>query len=517
MAIGNVGTYATVEGTPVDFGKMIAGNIDKYQEGQALQEKLKQERSAAKAKGISDEMGRLKEMKSYTSSGKHEYDDPVLSTLSQFKDGLYDLQQRVSTGEISSLYANQYAEKANQSIEIMNNGAKYIQEKSKWLQDNHDKLNTEFLDPDALSNFLKKTKSQVQPNGEVMFSYEDKDGKISSSNINEIVDKVYDIPRAVNLTENLTKFQASHKQDEIARIKGGMIVTPTEKNQHLKDSIATEAGAWISNRDTKAALWSQYESKLPEKDRVGPKKDNFSEEQTKKLYDYAVKTIDDSYNKEVKMTKLPSTGGGGDGSGTSGKSVFVPTTYPATNSFEGFGKHANGQGITVSDASDKKNQVILSTIPIGKGGSGGKISNGLVTDVMYDDNGKMIGNITYVDFKSTKLTKEQQALGASLMSKGYDLDDVAEELGVSSATLAESRKTLVQTLGESAKAKVLSKLGMSDGQLKSTLGYDPNKLKTSKSSTNKTKQVGPKVGTVSNGYTFTGGNPNDKNNWKQNK
>ena len=30
MAIGNVGTYATVEGAPVDFGKMIASNIDRY-------------------------------------------------------------------------------------------------------------------------------------------------------------------------------------------------------------------------------------------------------------------------------------------------------------------------------------------------------------------------------------------------------------------------------------------------------------------------------------------------------
>jgi len=342
MAIGNVGTYATVEGTPVDFGKMISSNIDKYQEGQALQEKLKQERAAAKAKSISEEMSRLKDIKTYTSSGKHEYDDPVLSTLSQFKDGLYNLQQGVSTGEVSSLYANQYAEKANQAIEIMNNGAKYIQEKSKWLQDNRDKLNTEFLDPDALGNFLKNTKSQVQPNGEVMFTYEGKDGKVSSSNINEIVDKVYDIPKTVDLAGSLAKFQASHKQDEIARIQGGMIVTPTEQNQHLKDSIADQAGAWISDRDTKATLWSQYEASLPEgAKKVGPKKDNFSEDQTKKLYDYANNIISDSYNKELKMTSLPKAGGDGSGSGKKGKTPpnmgfsgafnLRPSTLPLIN------------------------------------------------------------------------------------------------------------------------------------------------------------------------------------------
>lgn len=62
MAIGNVGTYATVEGGPVDFGKMIAGNIDKYQEGQALQEKLKQDKQIASEKLRAD---RLKDIKAF--------------------------------------------------------------------------------------------------------------------------------------------------------------------------------------------------------------------------------------------------------------------------------------------------------------------------------------------------------------------------------------------------------------------------------------------------------------------
>jgi len=484
MAIGKQGAYATVEGGVVDFGKITSEAIDKYQTQQALQQKLKQDKEAAKAKAVSDEVKSLRVMGKYTSSGMSEIDDPALLLTHQYANALGEIGAKVQTGEANSFDYNQMVSKGDQALEVMNQSAKYARERAAAYTKLADegKLNENFVKPDAIKNVMKDTVPVLNENGSITYNYKDSDGNvIKTENPKEIIDKVLGNPvLKVDLNDELKKVKGILEQDKIAAAGSNFVVTQTEQSKRFLSGASKSAIDLLSNRNTKAALWSDYESTLPENKRVGPKADKFSEEENKALYNYTNDKIIQMYPKEKSLANIPKSGGGN----VNNKTTFTPTTFDPSQSFEGYGKNANGLAITVSDALDKKNQVVLSTMPIGKGGARGKISNALVTDVMYDDRGRMIGNITYVDWKSTKLTKEQKEKGMTLMqTKGYDdINSIADELGVSSATLAESRKTLVQPLGESAKAKVLSKLGRSDAQLKKELGYSstakPTKTKT---------------------------------------
>lgn len=496
MAIGKQGAYATVEGGVVDFGKITTEAIDKYQTQQALQEKLKQEKAAAKAKAISDEVKNLKVMGKYTSSGMKEIDDPALLLVGQYANALGEIGAKVQTGEASSFEYNQWVSKADQATEVMNQSAKYARERAAAYTklSDENKLNPDFIKPDAIKNVMKDTVPVLNENGSITYNYKDADGNIfKTENPNEIIDKVFGNPvLKVELNTELKKVKDVLDQDKIAKPSGGFIVTQTEQSKRFLGGVSTSAANLLGDRNVKAELWSDYQKSLPENKRVGPKADGFSEKENQDLYNYTYNKILGYYPEEKSMTQLSKSGGGNDND----KTTFTPTTYDPSQSFGNYGKTANGLGISVSDASTKSKQVILSSIPIGKASDNkGTISNALVTDVMYDDKGRMVANMTYVDWKSTKLTKEQKQKGLTLMqTKGFDdLDAIADELGVSSATLAESRKTIVQPIGKAAQSKVLSKMGLTDAQLKAKVGYSgtvkPTATKT-KSTKTEAQQLG---------------------------
>lgn len=472
MAIGKQGAYATVEGGVVDFGKMTSGAIDKYQTQQALQQKLKQEREAAKDKGISDEVKNLKSLDKYSSSNNQNYDNVALAITNDLANGLSEEKNKVKTGESNSLKANQYAENANQVIATMNSTAKHIQDKASAYAKLADekKLNPDSINIDAQQNILKDIKYIKNPNGTIKYYHTDENGTQITDNPIEIVDKIYSPVFKVDLPVELKKIKDVLDQDKIAKPSGGFVVTQTEQSKRFLGGVSASAVNLLGDRSTKAELWSDYQRSLPGNKVVVFKADGFSEKENQELYNYTYNKVLGMYPEEKSMTQLSQSGGGNGNN----KTTFIPTTFDPSQSFGDYGKRANGLGISVSDASDKKNQVILSAIPNGKASDKkGIISNALVNDVVYDDRGMMVASMTYVDWKSTKLTKEQKQKGLTLMqTKGFDdLNAIADELGVSSATLAEQRKTLIQPLGKAAQAKVLSKLGRSDAQLKKELGY----------------------------------------------
>ena len=494
MAIGKQGAYATVEGGIVDFGKITTEAIDKYQTQQALQEKLKQEKAAAKAKTISDEVKNLKVMGKYTSSGMKEIDDPALLLTHQYANALGEIGAKVQTGESNSFDYNQMVSKADQALEVMNQSAKYARERASAYTklSDENKLNPDFIKPDAIKNVMKDTVPVLNENGSTTYNYKDADGNIfKTENPNEIIDKVFGNPvLKVELNTEMKKIKDVLDQDKIARAGANFVVTQTEQSKRFLGGVSTSAANLLGDRNIKAELWSDYQRSLPAEKRVGPKADGFSEKENQDLYEYTNNKIIQMYPEEKSLANIPKSGGGNNND----KTTFTPTTYDPSQSFGNYGKTANGLGISVSDASTKSKQVILSSIPIGKATDKlGTISNALVTDVMYDDKGRMVANMTYVDWKSTKLTKEQKEKGLTLMqTKGFDdLDAIADELGVSSATLAESRKTHVQPIGKAAQSKVLSKMGLTDAQLKAKVGYSGTVKPTSTKTTTKkeTKKV----------------------------
>ena len=486
MAIGKQGAYATVEGGVVDFGKITTEAIDKYQTQQALQQKLKQEKEAAKQKAIADDIKNLKSLDKYSPSNNQNYDNVALAITNDLANGLSEEKNKVKTGESDSLIANQYAENANQVIATMSSTAKHIQDKASAYAKLADekKLNPDSINIDAQQNILKDIKYIKNPNGTIKYYHTDENGTQIADNPIEIVDKIYNPVFKVDLPVELKKIKDVLDQDKIAKRSGGFVVTQTEQSKRFLGGVSASAVNLLGDRSTKAELWSDYQRSLPGNKAVVFKADGFSEKENQDLYNYTYNKVLGMYPEEKSMTQLSQSGGGGN---NNDKTTFIPQTYDPSQSFGFYGERANGMGITVSDASDKKNQVILSSIPIGKSSEGkGSISNALVTDIMYDGAGRMIASMTYIDWKSAKLTKEQKEKGMTLMqTKGYDdINSIADELGVSSATLAESRKTLVQPIGKAAQSKVLSKMGLTDAQLKAKVGYSsiakPTKTKTTK-------------------------------------
>jgi len=473
MAIGKQGAYATVEGGVVDFGKITTEAIDKYQTQQALQQKLKQEKEAAKQKAIADDIKNLKSLDKYSPSNNQNYDNVALAITNDLANGLSEEKNKVKTGESDSLKANQYAENANQVIATMSSTAKHIQDKASAYAKLADekKLNPDSINIDAQQNILKDIKYIKNPNGTIKYYHTDENGTQITDNPIEIVDKIYNPVFKVDLPVELKKIKDVLDQDKIAKPSGGFVVTQTEQSKRFLGGVSASAVNLLGDRSTKAELWSDYQRSLPGNKAVVFKADGFSEKENQDLYNYTYNKVLGMYPEEKSMTQLSQSGGGGN---NNDKTTFTPTTFDPSQSFDWYGKIANGLGISVSDASDKKKQVILSSIPIGKASDNkGTISNVLVTDVMYDYKGRMVANMTYVDWKSTKLTKEQKEKGISLLNtKGIDnLDSIADELGVSSATLAEQRKTIVQPIGNAAQSKVLSKLGLTDAELKAKVGY----------------------------------------------
>ena len=457
MAIGKVNAYATVEGAPTDFGKMTVDAIDRYNAEEDKRARAKAEKEAAKAKLAQEELKSLKSLDKYAPSGVYGIDDPALSAVAQYGDKLYQAQLQVKAGDITSIEANRLAEKGNQAIAVLNQGAKYVQDKATEFSKNSKLYNTEFIDKDAMENLLKNTISEVLPDGSLRFRYKDKDGEIITSNPKEIADKVYDIPLAVNINEKLKGFKAVVEQDKIAKIQGGYIATETEKSNHLKSNASAEAQGWISDKDTRATLWSQYERTLPEKARVGPKKDDFSEEQLTKLYNYANDYILNSYNKEKELTRIPTSGGGG-GDGDK-KEKFKPITFNPVNSFFqlnekgepgkfNYGKGARSQALTISDSSPKaksENQIIISNLDVYAGKKViGQAANALITDLVYDQAGRLVATGTYTDLKSTKAGFKQAV---------SETEDVT-----TGSTAPEEKNTFTQPLGKSQVSAVLSKL-----------------------------------------------------------
>ena len=325
MAIGKQGAYATVEGGVVDFGKMTSEAIDKYQTQQALQEKLKQEKAAAKAKAISDEVKNLKVMGKYTSSGMKEIDDPALLLTHQYANALGEIGAKVQTGELNSFDYNQMVSKADQALEVMNQSAKYARERASAYTklSDENKLNPDFIKPDAIKNVMKDTVPVLNENGSTTYNYKDADGNIfKTENPNEIIDKVFGNPvLKVELNTEMKKIKDVLDQDKIAKAGANFVVTQTEQSKRFLGGVSTSAANLLGDRNIKAELWSDYQRSLPAEKRVGPKADGFSEKENQDLYEYTNNKIIQMYPEEKSLANIPKSGGGGGGSNKDNKNL----------------------------------------------------------------------------------------------------------------------------------------------------------------------------------------------------
>lgn len=399
MAIGKQGAYATVEGGVVDFGKITTEAIDKYQTQQALQEKLKQEKATAKAKAISDEVKNLKVMGKYTSSGMKEIDDPALLLTHQYANALGEIGAKVQTGESNSFDYNQMVSKADQALEVMNQSAKYARERAAAYTklSDENKLNPDFIKPDAIKNVMKDTVPVLNENGSTTYNYKDADGNIfKTENPNEIIDKVFGNPvLRVELNTELKKVKDVLDQDKIAKPSGGFIVTQTEQSKRFLGGVSTSAANLLGDRNIKAELWSDYQRSLPAEKRVGPKADGFSEKENQDLYEYTNNKIIQMYPEEKSLANIPKSGGGGGGSDKD-KDVRTLTTFKVPS-----GGIGNAYGISTNK---KGEGVVYPSITIGNK----KITNYNVNQFYWNKKGDLVISGSYESVKTSRMSPKDK-------------------------------------------------------------------------------------------------------------
>lgn len=413
MAIGKQGAYATVQGGAVDFGKITTDAIDKYQTQQALQEKLKQEKAAAKAKLASDEVKNLRVMGKYTSSGMKEIDDPALLLVGQYRNALGELGRKVEAGEASSLEYNQVVGKADQSIEVMSNAASYAKERAAAYSKLADegKLNPDFVSPEGIKDFMKNTVPVLDENGSITYNYTDSDGNvIKTENPKEIIDKVFGNPvLKVDLNSEVKKIKDVLDQDKIATAGSKFVVTQTEKSQRFLSGVSSSAVNLLGDRNVKAELWSDYQKSLPEDKRTGPKADGFSEKENQDLYNYTYNKILGYYPEEKSLAGIPKSGGGGGGNNSGDKDDTRKTTK--------FTAPTDGVGNAYGISKNKKGEgVVYKSIEL----NGKRVTNFDAEQFYWDKKGNLVIIGSYESVKTSRMSpkdkKDYNAIISAVLS-----------------------------------------------------------------------------------------------------
>jgi len=510
MAIGKVNAYATVEGTPTDFGKMTVDAIDKYN----AQENKKVAAKAAEAKEKAERRKEIKAFSGASISGNTTIDDVILPTVYSHGN-LYaeNVKKYEETGEIGyKLNAEKIQSTVDLYKTVPTTFLSKLDEINKGVTDK--KLNSSYA-KDAL-NFGRsiaggKMEVEFDENyNPIAKVYEtDEDGNLTGKMLKEVpvmgLIKELNIPGYYSKEDTVKDFKANNQMvlNEFYNTANTMKTGEKKLTPALQSNIDYAAKSASLNDDAMAQLMIDGG--------FGKKISNYTDDDranVEKYYkNYLTNTFQNEVNKDYTRPAQPS-GGGGDGSK---KEIFKPSTFDPSKSFiilrkkgepvlfkdgtpMSYGKDASSQALKISDESPKAkaiDQIIVSNLDIYSANKViGKAANALITDIVYDKRGKLIATGSYTDIKSTKSGFSQKITDEDSMSGG--------------AIGAEERKTFTQPLGKSQVSAVLSKLRgktitapdgeditiRNENDLKRAMGYKKpvakasaksNKVKTNKS------------------------------------
>lgn len=470
MAIGKVNAYATVEGTPTDFGKMTVDAIDRYNAEEQKREAVK----AAEAKVRTE---RQKEVKAFSGagvSGNTTIDDVILPTVYSHGD-LYaeNVKKYAETGEI------QYklnAEKIQSTVDLYKTVPTTFLSKLDEINQGvtNKKLNSNYAS-DAL-NFGRsisggKMKVEFDENyNPIAKVYEtDEDGNLTGKMLKEVpvmgLIKELNIPGYYSKEDNVKDFKANNQMvlNEFYNTARTMKTGVKELTPALQANIDYAAKSASLNDDAMAQLMIDGG--------FGKKIGGYTKTDRENVEGYYKKYLTNTFQGEVSKdyTRPAQPSGGGDGSK---KEKFKPITFNPINSFfqidaEGkvgkfnYGKGARSQALTISDSSPKakaEDQIIISNLKIYAGKKAiAEAANALVTDLVYDQAGRLVATGTYTDVKASKTSSTQKNLliPGEKTAESADDADMSQTYGT---TFGEERNTFTQVLGKSQVSAVLSKL-----------------------------------------------------------
>jgi hypothetical protein len=372
MAIGRVGSFATVEPALVDFGSMTERNIDKIKAEEEAKKLAKAKEAQAKREALKDY--KIPDKLGFT--GIAEFDRSAQGT---FKNLYTQATEAKLIGDERTLLEatgtmNTLISRYDELKELMPNIAKRI-ESDKTLDDDagNDHLRdlTMLRDNDYVINTEDPRNIKIALVGE--------DGKLQQEQLlDDFLGTFKVIPNKIVLIDETKKVIDTIKPSEIE--SGSYSVNKKITDINSKESqpqvraIEKNVDTWVSNDNF---MYSWYKTKRAQDKSLPNKTTNWTEDQRKEAKEFYMNSLIESYNKEVEMG-FGSTGGSGGGpKETPSVTAIVEPVVAGTIGF--------------NDSVDKLFRNGGYSRPIFKGDKGNVKVSGLdLTNVMVNKNGNIV-------------------------------------------------------------------------------------------------------------------------------
>lgn len=319
MAVGKVGSFATVEPAIVDFGGMAKSAIDSVKEDRE-RKRREQEAGRAKKQQLLDKLS-VPELEMLNINGVQDQRyDWYKSQVSEFarlkKEEDYNGAQRLIA-----------------SLESEANAVKQTNAKIKYYTDNEGKLDSDYLKKATdLTVYVDKARVDLidKGDGEIRYNiYEDdKKTKLLYEAITpfEYVSKI-EVPFKFDPTKLAESFSQTFRDDEIETFfedKGKLGTIKVEdvlKNERILNRIDTKANELV-NDNTAMAFYGKTISKFE------PRAANYTDEEKEDAKKYWKTILSDAYRKKIDISIQQKRGGGGAGGKDSQFNFGTPELFP---------------------------------------------------------------------------------------------------------------------------------------------------------------------------------------------
>jgi hypothetical protein len=303
MAIGKVGSFATVQPAIVDFGGMAKGAIDSVKEDR---ERKRREQEAAKLKRQQDiqKMGGLGGLKSTNVKGFNQGLESIYANMRK------EYAQAKEFGDVTKMRELQ------EEVFSMNNIVDNVVKQHDFYLKNQDKFDIDYFNraTNVLDNIdIANMEVKRGEDGRVRFTvYGDPERTqvlFNEMTPNEIVDSLK-IPYKFDSEAMVGGFVKNYVLDDVEKIinDGGIFGTvkdsKLEDNPRVMSAIETKAKELVN--DSKAMAWFGKSIGVYESDSRG-----FTEEQKEKAYEGFVDKLKNAYKTEYDLAIQKKTGGGG--------------------------------------------------------------------------------------------------------------------------------------------------------------------------------------------------------------
>jgi hypothetical protein len=438
MAIGRVGSFATVEPVLVDFGSMAERNIDKIKAEE-------QAKAAAEAKAKKEDLKEVKDVDAFKLSGVTGYDKTLSGTVNGMYQKFLDAKEMYNnTGDRSYLFE---ADKIRNEVSAINNESQAIASTlSKFAElSKSGKINSEIADEKLLElQAIKDGKAEYSfENGKTMITFKDDEGNITNKvpASGYVTNMLADIPDSFNVENNMnetvSKVKASTNEVGSALFQRKTTDIKSPESEPQRKSLQNTAEFWSNNN---GAMASWYQSKRAQERANGNilplKTTNWTEDERKEAQDYFYNQLINKYAKEVTIqAQQPRE----DGSGSK-KDKLKPTIFNPSAKFD----YAPGQGISYSG--NPTDSPVLGSFMVDRTLSDGskkriQITNATIKNIFIDKNGNVK---MFYDELTGNLSKRE------IQDKINDIDDL---LGLGRISEGEAKKQKETLKTQSSKTK----------------------------------------------------------------